>query len=70
MNKDEQRLPILFRDDGHPEARDYDSNYLVLTPKPARGLLQRLLEFGGARRQRGAEPPRADRIEPPAPASA
>lgn len=28
-----ERPVLLFVDDGHPEARDYDDNYLVVTPR-------------------------------------
>lgn len=40
---------ILFVDDGHPEARDYDDNYVCLDPVQRPGLLTTLL-----RRWRGS----------------
>ncbi len=65
MSDNQRRLPSLFRDDGHPEARDCDSNYVVLDPQPPRNLLQRLFGIGPQSRRREARPPQALRIEPP-----
>ncbi len=57
-------MPCLFLDDGHPEARDCDDNYVVIEPQPVRDLLHRLFGLGSGRRHRDATPPQALRIEP------
>jgi hypothetical protein len=50
----------MFFDDGHPEARDYDDNYVVLEPQPPRSPLPPWR--AGPRRD--PTPPRTLRIVP------
>lgn len=59
-----RRVPNLFLDDGHPEARDYDDNYVAIEPQPTRDLLRRMFALGSDRRHRDAAPREALRIEP------
>jgi hypothetical protein len=37
MNRTSESKPWFFRDDGHPEARDYDDNYVAVEPQAPRG---------------------------------
>jgi hypothetical protein len=54
MNRSERSTAVLYVDDGHPESRDYDSNYVGVDAKEPRSWLRVLL---GLRRER--ETPKA-----------
>ena len=41
MDAEPKRL-FLYIDDGHPESRDYDDNYVAIGPHEPRGLPQAL----------------------------
>lgn len=56
MTASDNRPPILFLDDGWPEARDYDDNYLPLGAPQAGHWLRDLLTRITPRRRRGSSP--------------
>jgi len=40
MNDSKPARPVLYIDDGHPESRDQDSNYVQLAPRPRPSFLR------------------------------
>jgi hypothetical protein len=54
---------FLYVDDGYPESRDYDSNYVALDQSHPGGLLRALLRLPPMRTRNEVRMPGASRIE-------
>jgi hypothetical protein len=57
------KTTFLYLDDGHPESRDYDDNYVPIDPTERRSLLRALLRLPPRAPAPAPRPPMARRIE-------